>query len=203
MKKVVVLLLISILFNPELLAGGTEEGSPPAYEEFPEALGFQYGEISGTGLSYQAWRGAVGYQYAAGVIYMPLDGDSWLDTTLDYAIGAEGQFRVYGEDFADWLSGQLYTFVGLGHRGYIPIETVSDGRYIEDTDEYIEPVFATGNYTPVIGLGAGIGIEIILFRHFSVPIELGYGVKWEPTAGALDKQFHVDLYPQIGFRYRY
>jgi hypothetical protein len=32
-------------------------------------------------------------------------------------VGVEIQAKVYGEDFASWLSGQLYAFAGLNHGG--------------------------------------------------------------------------------------
>ena len=180
---------------------GAEDVAVPAYEEFPEALGFQFGEISGTGLSYQIWTPALGIQIAGGIIYAPLNG-GWPSRTLDYTIGAEFQFPVYGEDFASWLSGRLYLVTGLSHAGYIPVVVATDG-YERTDSTWVEPVFAAGEFTPVLGVGAGIGIEMILFRHFSIPLELGYGVKWEPTAGALSSQFNVNLHVQAGFRYRY
>lgn len=191
-----------LLLNPAFAGAlGAEEVTQPAYVEFPQALGFQYGEISGSGLSYHVWRDALGFQVAGGIVYIPLSDDYWYDRTLDYSVGTEMQLRVYGEDFASWLSGQLYGFAGLNHGGYIPIVTASGGYEIDDY--WIEPEFATGSYTPTFGIGLGIGIEIILFRHFSIPVELGYGLEWIPTAPTLAEQFNVNLRPQAGFRYRY
>jgi hypothetical protein len=59
----------------------------------------------------------------------------------------------------------------------------------------------TGAYSPSFGIGAGIGIEIILFEHFSIPIGLVNGVgitPWDPY-----NKFEFILMPQAGFRYRY
>lgn len=191
-------------FSPSLLFSfGSEEVAQPAYEEFPQTLGFQYGEISGSGLSYQVWRDSLGFQVAGGIIYLPLgDDEFWFDRTLDYSVGGEIQARVYGEDFASWLSGQLYVFAGLNHGGYIPVIMVKDALEISE-DEWLPPEYSTGSYTPTFGFGLGIGIEIILFRHFSIPIELGYGLEWLPTEETVPEQFRVNLYPQVGFRYRY
>ena len=206
MKKTRALLLIGavlVLVNPvSLFSFGAEEVSVPAYVEFPQALGFQYGEIAGTGLSYQVWRDAVGFQVAGGIVYIPLSEDSWIYRTLDYSLGTEIQLRVYGEDFASWLSGQLYGFAGLNHGGYIPIVTIKDA-YAIDEDNWASAELGTGPYTPTFGFGLGIGIEIIFFRHFSMPLELGYGLEWKPTAKTIPEQFNVNLKPQVGFRYRY
>jgi hypothetical protein len=196
---VVTALFLQIPANVD--AFGAEEVSQPAYVEFPQALGFQFGVISGAGLSYHVWRDSLGFQVAGGIVYIPLSDDYWYDRTLDYSVGTELQFRVYGEDFASWLSGQLYGFAGLNHGGYIPIVTVTEGYEVDDY--WIEPEFATGPYTPTFGFGLGIGIEIILFRHFSIPVELGYGLEWIPTAPTVQEQFNVNLRPQAGFRYRY
>ncbi|MBN1687398.1 MAG: hypothetical protein JW852_12130 [Spirochaetales bacterium] len=194
--------ILTFVVPAVLFSFGSEEVSVTAYEEFPEALGFQYGEIAASGLSYHAWRDKVGFQVAGGIVYIPLTEDFWFERTLDYSVGTEIHLRVYGEDFAHWLSGQLYGFAGLNHGGYIPIETVKSG-YMDEDDEWVPPELATGSYTPTFGFGIGIGIEIILFRHFSIPLELGYGVVWMPTAPTVPEQFNVNLMPQAGFRYRY
>ena len=192
-----------IAWSPTMLFSfGSEEVSQPAYEEFQQALGFQYGEISGTGLSYQIWREFLGFQVAGGIIYIPMEEEGWFDRTLDYSVGTEIQVRVYGEDFASWLSGQLYAFAGLNHGGYIPVITIKEAFEISE-DEWLPPEYGIGLYTPTFGFGLGIGIEIILFRHFSIPVELGYGLEWLPTAETVPRQFRVNLYPQVGFRYRY
>ena len=113
------------------------------------------------------------------------------------------QFRIFGADFTPWLSGQLYAFVGVKHRGYISVDMIVEGYCDENFMNCVDPVFAVGSYKPVVGLGGGIGTEIILFRHFSIPVEIGYGVDWSPLAGDLADQFEVNLRPQVGARYRY
>ena len=193
--------VLVVLSAGSLYSLGAEEVGRPAYVQFPQALGFQYGEISGSGLSYHLWRDSIGFQVAGGIVYIPLHDDYWYDRTLDYSVGTEMQLRVYGEDFDSWLSGQLYGFAGINHGGYIPIIEVTEATEIGD--EFIPPELAAGAYTPTFGLGIGIGIEIILFRHFSIPIELGYGLEWTPTAGNAGQQFNIDLRPQAAFRYRY
>ena len=168
MKKTRIAFAIGFIFSFQAMAFsfGSNETPLPAYKEFPQSLGFQYGEISGTGLSYQLWRETVGFQISGGVVYLPLDEGFWFDRTLDYLVGGELQLRVYGEDFASWLSGQLYGFAGLNHGGYIPVVVVKEELQIGD-DERLPAEHGTGSFTPTFGFGAGIGIEIIFFRHFS------------------------------------
>ena len=79
---------------------------------------------------------------------------------------------------------------------------VEEGYYDADED-WVPAVYEVGSFRPVIGLGGGIGTEIILFRHFSIPLEVGYSVNWSPLAGELSEQFDINLRPQIGGRYRY
>lgn len=198
---VVIVLLVSI--------GGAviAQDTAPPYETFPQALGGFYGPFSGTGLHYQRWFGQTGFHVAGGVIYVPYsDTDLWYpDTTLDYAIGGEFQHRVYGEAFTNWLAGSLYLFAGAQHRGFIPVELVADGYYTDPNDEstWVDPVFAVGSFQAQISIGAGIGIELIVFRHFSVPLEFGYGATWTPTEPVLANAFAVGPNVQTGLRYRY
>jgi hypothetical protein len=213
MKRTLILVAgMLALVCGSLIAAGSTEDPVPAYEIYPKSLGFQYGEISGTGLSHHWGEGTTGYQIAAGGIYVPYaPGDEYMGlsyppTTLDYTIGVEAQFRVYGDAFTNWLTGQLYLFAGLNHRGYIPLHTVAE-EYLDESNPamsvWVEPVYSAGVYTPVVGLGGGIGIELIFFTHFSIPIELGYAVQWSPTITNLAEQFTLNLIPQVGFRYRY
>jgi hypothetical protein len=90
---------------------------------------------------------------------------------------------------------QLYLFAGLTHQGYINVESTYN-----ETTGY---TYTQGPFGYVFGGGIGIGIEVILFEHFSVPFEIGYGVYWDGSKETLAEQFLVDLALQVGFRYRY
>jgi hypothetical protein len=160
---------------------------------FQKALGFQAGQLSGLGLSYQEWTGDKGYQVAAGIMYFPVSEYSF--RLLDYSIGVELQSSLYYDSFSTWLSGGLYLFAGLNHQGYI---NMVDPNPDDSVYEY-EP----GPFHAVIGLGGGIGVEATLFDHFSIVLELGYGVFWTPTKLELLEQFSINVVPQVGLRYRY
>lgn len=201
MKRIalLVLLVVTIVF------AATAEDRPPD-QLFSQALGGYYGPIAGTGLHYHRWIGANGYQITGGVLYIPFGSDSWWSsTTLDYNIGGEYQRQVYSEAFTNWLSGSLYLFAGGLHRGFIPIVTVTEGYFADPNDDnsWVESVYGTGAFQAQLTAGFGIGVEIILFNHLSLPIEFGYGGTWVVTEADLSEAFLVNPYVQSGLRYRY
>ena len=180
-------------------AAATADELPP-YHAFPNALGIAYGPISGTGLHYHRWAGDTGFQFAAGVLYLPPDDVTWAQNMLDYVAGGAYQRRIYGDSFTGWLAGSLYLFAGGNHRGFIPIDIV----HRDPTDDPpAEPDRVVGPFVAEATLGVGIGIEIILLRHISVPVEFGYGATWTMTEPELRNAFRVNLYGQTALRYRY
>ncbi|MFP4114263.1 MAG: hypothetical protein ACOC2Y_05170 [Spirochaetota bacterium] len=187
-------LFVLALSVPPVITAEEPADTVAPYEAFPGALGIAYGEISGTGLHYHRWNGSTGFGFAGGIVYLPI-GSSLTDTTLDYNLGGAFQWPVYADTFAPWLAGSLYIFAGAHHRGYIPIV------YEEVAADEIEAV--TGSFQAEIGAGGGIGIEIILFQHFSIPAEFGYGADWTITETNLGEAFRVQLYAQTALRYRY
>lgn len=170
---------------------GDEKGPPP-YETYPQALGVAYGPISGTGLHYHLWDEEIGYAASAGVVYLPPAQAT--GNVLNYVVGGEIQRRVYGDSFARWLAGSLYVFGGGNHRGFIPVVTDATG----DTPEY-----SAGAFEAEITAGLGIGIEIVLFQHFSIPAEFGYAGSWVFTQPNPADAIRVQLYGQTALRYRY
>jgi len=205
-RRAAVVITLLLLFAGPVVA---EEVEPP-YETFPEALGGFAGQISGTGLHYHRWIGQNAFQVTGGILYIPFDPTDYYlyglyDSTLDYSVGGEFQRRVYGEAFTNWLAGSLYLFAGGRHHGYIPINLVAEGYVVpaSDPEEWVDPVFAVGTFQAEVTIGAGIGMELILFRHFSIPIEFGYGATWIMTEADLVDAFLVSPYGQSGFRYRY
>ncbi len=95
-----------LLFVLSLLLATTplwaaEDATP----RFQKALGFQAGQLSGLGLSYQEWKGDKGYQVAAGAMYYPASDYAY--RILDYTIGVELQSSLYHDSFSNWLAGRL------------------------------------------------------------------------------------------------
>ncbi len=192
MKRIKTSICIAVLLTAVvMLPASADEG--PAYERHPQALGIQYGAISGSGLSYYRWSDNIGFQIALGGLYDPTGDISWMDI-LDYSVGAELQYTVYGDSYAKWLAGQLYLFTGLNHRGVIE-------RKPSDPNGDLET--EAGPYIPSFTTGFGIGIEVVLFNHFSVPLEFGYAAAWKPSGASLQDQLAIKLITQAGFRYRF
>ncbi|TVQ26707.1 MAG: hypothetical protein EA383_05020 [Spirochaetaceae bacterium] len=188
----VFLLTVVLLFTlvAGLMADNAQEGTTQELnrDRFPEALGFQYGLISGAGLSYQRWFGPTGLQVAGGILYFPAQTATSYPFVLDYSIGLQVNRSVFASDYSDRVSGQLYLVGGVSHGGRID-------RDYETSN--------AGPFVPSIGLGGGLGIEIVLFEHFSFPIEVLYAGVWEGIDRPFNEQIRIDLVPQTGFRYRY
>ncbi|HPM73553.1 MAG TPA: hypothetical protein PLE25_11325 [Spirochaetales bacterium] len=146
-KRLIILVLIAAVASAGLWAQGMEDDT--VFSRFPSALGaYVCYPITG-GLTYQHWFGRAGLQATIG-------GIAQTSGSFDYNVQAAFQYMLYGEDFADWFSGGLYTNVLLGHRG--SGTTGSDGP----------------SYDPVEYLGLGVGIEMVFLRHLSTSVEFMY-----------------------------
>lgn len=187
MKKVLiiiccVLLLVSmpVFSQEEAIAVAPEVPGKlvPAYEKYPSALGLYASSLAGTGqvgggLQYAHSWGPLGFFIAGGGVYDP---SNTYYTVLDYNVIASLQYRVYGNVFSRYFSGQLYAWLLAGHLGYI-----------------------RSNSSPYVALGTagiGIGIEFILLEHLSIPIEFGFCGQF-PTDPKVQFSFGG------GLRYRY
>lgn len=197
---------IVAICTPVLAAEEVESG-PKAFQEFPDALGVFFGPASGMGLSYHTWlpdAPGSGLQVAFGVIYAADTASSFFgQRILDYTVGFEYQRSVYGEDFASWLSGQLYLWGGIAHNGYINRIVTTDAVYGDTGNLVSEAEYGVAPYTPTVTIGVGIGVEVILFRHFSFPVEVGYVATYNFGEETFAKGISVNLTPQGGARYRY
>jgi len=183
-----------------IAAAAFAQTTEPAYLQFNDGVGFSVGRISGYGISFRHWFSEkVGLQVCAGGLYFPSEpGSGWIDygTLLQYWSGLEVFRSLYATEFTKWLFGQVYLFAGATHYGNIPWEATLN----EDGYTY---TYTPGVYVPGFGLGGGVGIEMTLFRHFSMVFELGYAAFWEPSSAAFKDQLSVDLVPQGVAQFRY
>jgi hypothetical protein len=172
----VCIMALSPAFAEEAETISTKQVFDNALGVYATTIGFS--EATG-GLQYQHWFDNVGFQITAGGSYNPQS--YW--RSLNYTVLLDGLFSVYHDNITRWLSGNLYVWATVGHHGYISAYDV----YGTTTGQTFVPNFVAG---------AGIGIETVLFRHFSIPIQFGYTAEFPvaPTAG-----FSVGT----GIRYRF
>ena len=134
------------------------------YDSFANALGMYgttgAGNVMG-GLHYQRWFNRFGVQFTAGGMYNP---EATFETTLDYSALLDGLWTVYGNTFSNFLSGRLYLWGEIGHHGFLPAKYNYDEKTGSQTIK-TDPFAANGI------AGFGIGIETILFEHFSFPVK--------------------------------
>ncbi|OHD14831.1 MAG: hypothetical protein A2Z96_07890 [Spirochaetes bacterium GWB1_48_6] len=150
-KKLVIFATALFFAGAELWAQpvGSESGEGTVFQNYPSALG-AYGNImTGGGLTYQRWFGKAGLEATLGAMVQT-------DGSFEYGVQAAFQYMLFGEDFAKWFSGALYTNVLLAHTA-------------EGSSTAGEPT-----YTPFGHLGLGVGIEMVFLRHLSTSVEFMY-----------------------------
>jgi hypothetical protein len=168
-KNPAILMMALVMSGAGLWAqeSGTAYGDGTVFELYPQALGAYACYPATGGLTYQRWFGKAGMQLTLGGIASP-------DGVFDYNVQGAFQYMLYGEDFADWFSGALYTNVILAHRG-------------EGSNAAVTP------YTPTEYLGLGVGIEMVYLRHLSTSVEFMYVGSYSPRGLALEFGFGGSL----------
>jgi hypothetical protein len=181
--------LVCVTVLAAVLSAGTAfaEVSPAGYDSFKNALGFFGGTISVTsgayGLQYQRWfDGGIGVQFTGGGSYNP----SVSYPAMDYSANTTLLWSVYGQDFSRWLGGRLYLWAMAGHHGRFDYNYSLPKGDSPPVAEFVPTAFA----------GVGIGIETILFEHFSIPLQFGYSGEF-PFKPSIGFSFGG------GLRYRY
>lgn len=141
-KSILVVVLLTIV-------GAGLWAQETVFERYPGALGAYASYPVSGGLTYQHWFGKFGFEATLG-------GIAESGGSFDYNVQGAFQYMLYGEDFASWFSGALYTNVLLAHRG--KGSTAADSPF----------------YTPTEYLGLGIGMEMVFLGHFSTSVEFMY-----------------------------
>ena len=209
------LCLVFLLTAVPVLTGESSppEEQEPVYTLYPTALGVSaniWGD-GGAGLHYHhtagrwAWEGDVGLWYypdESGYEYSST-GEPVLQDIGSYNLQFTLLYRVYEDAFADWFSGALYLFTAVQHTGYLERDVEYGANPSEnplfDWDDFVSTADEI-RYAPSVGLGFGIGLEPVLFRHISLPLEFGLGGTWilgEPLPD------FAGMFTKIGLRYRY
>lgn len=150
-RKSIVIVLLVLFASAGLWAqdSGTAYGDGTVFERYSAALGAYVCYPTTGGLTYQRWFGKTGLEVTLGGIADP-------SGSFDYNVQGAFQYLLFGEDFADWFSGALYTNVLLAHRG--------TGVFSSDAP----------SYSPYLHVGLGVGMELVFLRHLSTSIEFMY-----------------------------
>ncbi len=205
-KKLALLLVLLLISGVFVFA---EEEN--VFDKYDQSLGFYANSIGMMGISFQDWNGRLGYQITGGFMYYDGyadnaysdDGSSTTADILTYNLGAEVFYMLYEDSYDDWLAGALYLFGNLTHIGTVGAEI----SFVEDPANSTETFTAykysgesSPTFMPGAALAVGVGFEVVLFDHFSIPVEIGYGGAWEfdsviPVSGG--------FMGGGGFRYRY
>lgn len=155
--------------------------------QFPHALGVQVGRLAGVGASYQRWISSLGYQIATGAVYHPLMEEG--RDQLVYNVGLELQYSIIGHIINSTLGGNMYLVCGLHHQGY--------KEAVESTID--QGVYTASDLIMNFGFGAGLGVETILFDHYSISTEFVYVGMYNINT----EQLSLNMYPQLSLRYRF
>lgn len=145
-------------------AQGIQKGGGTVFDQYPSSLGFSIGSPEVAGITWKRWFGRTGLEIAAGGTYDPV---ATYSDIYFYSVTVGLSHRLFAEDFASWFSGGLSLIGYLGHSGrsgydYVPGEGDNPGSY------------APSGYKPSIFAAAGIGIESVLFEHFSQELDFLY-----------------------------
>ena len=120
---------------------------------------------------------------------------------LDYSLVVDGLFPVYSNDFSDKLGGSVYLFGSAGHNA--STFTVPEQGVWDETDNTYKITAPEERYfNPKIYAGLGIGIEIVLFQHFSIPLHFGYSANI-PVAAVPGNELSIGFSFAGGLRYRF
>lgn len=194
MKKTI----LSLIFATALTAAFAQtEPQTPALS-YPSSVGVFGSTAIGGGLSYQRWFDRFGCAITVGgnvTPYYSTGSSSWATGAGDadfyawsYDVELDLMYRLYSSVFANWLTGDLFAYAMAAHKGGV------EAAYIPDADASKTGSYAEGSYIPVAAAGIGIGYEIILFKHFSIPAQFGYVAQWP---------LRLDFTVSGGLRYRF
>jgi len=187
MKKPLSITLVSLLL---LLAASPLAAEQETFTAFPNALGIFGSSLTGNfggGLHYQRWGEKWGFQVTAGGFYDP---EATFGSTLAYSVSLEGTRALYTNYFKNWFAGRLYLWGSVGHQGY---NDLADDYYDYDLGAYVHE---DGKFGLDALAGLGIGIEVVIFQHFSFPIQFGY-------MGSFPSTPRVSFTTSGGLSYRY
>jgi hypothetical protein len=206
MKKALVLLLLAGAFvfaiSAEASTDAPVDVDAPAItpaKSFPSSVGVFGTSVLGGGLSYQIWFDRFGCALTVGGGAEPYTTAGSIDLVnnptgspdfyaWNYNVELDCMYRLYSSVFSNWLTGDLFAYGTVAHMG------TTKAVYVNNADLTKQGSYVEGEFVPVVAAGIGVGYEVILFKHFSIPVQFGYMAQWP---------FRVDFTASGGLRYRF
>ncbi len=177
-RKTLVLIAAIALF----MAGSSAYAENTPFDDSPRSVGFKYilGEPAQLiGLSYQQWFGGIGIDTSIHLHYEESKSYLLNESTLAAAnIGI--QLQMFKAKHNPKISSSLFVFADAG---VIAAGTRSDPEDGESGGDEILS-FETDAL-----ISLGIGYEVVLFDHFSIPVKVGYMLRFPSSNGGLDLFF--------------
>lgn len=178
-RKVFFVLVFSLLI---LSFGMAQEAGKSQADNFPSALGFSFNNVLGSGFCYQNWFGDWGLTVNLGGGYKPNAGFQYpFSNNIQFSF--EPAYIVSMGDLTDWFSGKLF-FTGI-----VGLNVMQVINYDYMTNEQSD-----GGIDLMALAGAGIGVEVIFFKHFSFCGTTLYAAQ---ISGNIDFNFNTS------FKYRF
>lgn len=134
------------------------------FATYPSALGISMSPVENVSLSWKNLFDRIGVEVGVGGFWDPA---STTGPIYWYSVNGALSYRLLAEDFASWIAGGLDLVAFAGYRGEDGYEAVFN------EDDYSFTYVRTG-YRPYLFFGAGIGIETVLFKHFSQEVQFLY-----------------------------
>ena len=173
MKKAIIIFILLII----TFFAYTEEKT--IYDRYPIAVGIYFHFVSWSPLlQYQQYISDIGFQIGAIFFSSANTYD-----TYNYAAEITGSYRIFSIDWSNWFSSALYGLLDISNWG----------RYYYS---YGENAY---RFSSSLSGGIGMGVDIVFFEHFSLALELGYGIS---SFSLMTGSLNIGLITGVGLRYR-
>lgn len=185
-RKTLVLITALALF----MAGSSAFAENTPFDDSPKSVGFKFvlGEPAQlVGLSYQQWFGKIGLETSMHLHYEETRNYIFSDTLVAEAnIGI--QYQIFKTVHNERISSSLFVFADAG--------AITAGSH-KDSGEPGSGADKPLSFKTDALISLGIGYEIVLFDHFSIPEKVGYMARFPSSNGGLN------LFFSSGIMYRF
>lgn len=193
--KIIIILLFSVLLSGGLWGQEPSAEAPTpatAFELFPQAFGYSFGEMAGNGFAYRQWLGPWGWQLSGLIAYDPNNTNPFFSDKFYHSTGLSLLWTLFAGQPLSWFHSQLYL---LGSTAYVGSQVMVD-QYGEWTITRVEKP-----YMSHVHFGLGFGLELGLFKHLSLIFEAAQRAKLQVPF--TEKGFDLGPVFQASLLYRF